>query len=288
VKVLVGLLIVICSVIGGYIAMGGHIHVLMQPFEFVIILGAAVGAFVIGNPSEVISHLGKSFGTIFGGNKLGKDENMELLCFIFTILKIARTKGLLSLESHVEKPSESSIFLQFPKLLAHPRYIAFICDYLRMFSMGSENAYQLEDLMNEEIEAFEHSESEPVHALATMADGLPALGIVAAVLGVIHTMGAISQPPEVLGKLIGAALVGTFAGVLFSYGFIGPMASYLKVIVAGRVKFMHTIKFGLISYLHGNAPILAVEQARKGVDEHYRPSFVELEERIQQLGEISA
>ncbi len=287
-KTAFGLFFVIACIVTGYLIVGGHLHVLWQPAEYIIILGSGIGAFVIANPIEVVKGVGKSFGEIFKGNKLGKKEYMELLCLLFSLFKIARTKGMLSLESHIEDPYSSAIFQKFPIFLENKRAVTFLCDYLRMISMGSENVHQMEDLMVEEIEVYEHCVLEPAHALTIMADGLPALGIVAAVLGVIHTMGSISQPPEILGHLIGAALVGTFAGVLFSYGFVGPMASFLKVIGVIKVNYMNTLKSALVAYLQGNAPLLAVEQARKSADEHYRPSFTELEQQIQQIGEISA
>lgn len=285
-RVLIGLLIVVGSIVFGYTGNGGHLYVIWQPFEFIIILGTAIGAFVIANPPHLVSSMGRTFKNIFASNKIGKQEYMELLCLLFTLFKIARSKGLLALEVHIENPHASSLFQAFPKTMANERCITFVCDYVRMFSMGSQNAYQMEDIMAEEIETYEHSEGEIANALSVMADALPALGIVAAVLGVIHTMGAISQPPEILGKLIGCALVGTFAGVLLSYGFVGPMAQSLKTIVDAKVKYLHTVKLGMVAYLHGNAPLIAIEQARKGIDEHFRPTFSELEQQLQQLGDI--
>jgi chemotaxis protein MotA len=285
-RVLIGLFIVVSSIILGYTGNGGHLYAIWQPFELLIILGTAVGAFIVANPPSLVWGMGKTLKHIFAGNKIGKPEYMELLCLLFMVFKVARAKGLLVLETHVEQPYTSPLFQKFPKIMANEVCLTFVCDYLRMFSMGSQNVYQMEDIMAEEIETYEHSEGEAVNALSVMADALPALGIVAAVLGVIHTMGAISQPPEVLGKFIGCALVGTFAGVLCSYGFVGPMAQSLRCIVNAKIRFLHTAKLGLVAYLHGNAPLIAIEQARKGIEELYRPTFVELEQQLQQLGDM--
>ena len=193
---------------------------------------------------------------------------------------------MLALETHIDSPDDSVIFQRFPQFLKNHTALNFLCDYLRLLTMGSENVHQMEDLMMEELEVIFHEDHRDAGAVEKMADGMPALGIVAAVLGVIHTMGAISSPPEVLGKLIGGALVGTFAGVLISYGFIGPMAQSLKSVLEDDQKYILCIKAAIIAYLNGYAPIIIVEYARKILDEEVRPTFVELEIATQQIGDL--
>lgn len=285
-KLLIGLLIVIGCVIIGYVATGGHLHVLWQPYEYLIILGAAVGAFIIANPSTVVGRTVGNLKRIASGPTYHKKEYLQLLCLLFCVFKLAKSKGMLSLEAHIESPTESTIFQRFPSFLKNHIALTFLCDYLRLLTMGSENVYQMDDLMMEEIDGIMHEDHCDVSAIEKMADGTPALGIVAAVLGVIHTMGSISQPPEILGQLIGGALVGTFAGVLISYGIIGPMAQSLKSVVESDQKYILCIKSSIVAYLNGCAPVIIVEFARKSLDEHQRPSFDELEIATQQLGDI--
>ena len=192
---LVGAVVVIACVLGGYVAMGGHIAVLIQPFEFVIIAGSAAGAFIIGNPKWILARAAKSFGQAMKGPAYKKEHYIELLSMLYQILKLAKAKGMLVLEAHVENPHESDLFSSFPHFHGNHHAVTFLCDYLRMISLGTENAYELEALMDEEIETHHHEHSQVASAIQTMADGMPALGIVAAVLGVIKTMGAITEPP---------------------------------------------------------------------------------------------
>ena len=284
-KLLVGILVVLGCVFTGYLMVGGHLHVLWMPSEYIIIFGSAAGAFVISNSPTVLSHTMGGFGKVFAGSKLGKKEYIELLTMLYSVFKLARTKGMLEVETHIETPKESSLFQKFPFFLHHHEAVEFFCDYMRMLTMGTDNPHQLEDLMDKEIEIHHHHEAEVSHAIQNMADGMPALGIVAAVLGVIHTMGSINQPPEVLGHLIGGALVGTFMGVLMSYGFIGPIATSLTGINNTEVIYLHCIKSGLLAYLNGHAPAIAVEFARKAINPDTRPSFGEVEEAIQALSQ---
>ncbi|NBC33199.1 MAG: flagellar motor stator protein MotA, partial [Alphaproteobacteria bacterium] len=223
--IIVGAIIVIICTLGGYSAMGGHLGVLWQPFEAVIICGAALGGYIIANSKSVLSRTGKAIGQVVHGKKHSKENYLELLSLMYQLFKVAKTKGMLMLEQHIEKPEESTIFQQFPGIYQNPRALTFICDYLRLMSLGSEDPHTLEDLMDEEIETHHQEQHQVSNAVQTVADGMPALGIVAAVLGVIKTMGSITEPPEVLGHLIGGALVGTFLGVWLSYGFIGPLAN---------------------------------------------------------------
>jgi chemotaxis protein MotA len=280
---LIGIATVILCVIGGYIAQGGHLIVLFQPFEFLIIFGAACGAFVISNPMPVIKRTAGSLGLLLKGSPYSKEAYLELLSLLYTVFKLAKTKGMLALEAHVEKPDESTLWGKFPIFASDHHAMTFFCDYLRLLTLGTDNAHELEALIDEEIETHHAEKSQISSALQTMADGMPALGIVAAVLGVIHTMGSITEPPEVLGHLIGGALVGTFLGVLLSYGFIAPMAGALKARYDAEVKYFLCIKAGLLAYLQGYAPAVAVEFARKALLSNVRPTFYEVEEAVAAL-----
>ena len=281
--IIVGAIIVVICTLGRYAALGGHIAVLWQPFEVVIIFGSACGGYIVGNPKGVLLRTMGTIGSAMKGQKFHKENYLELLSLLYQLFKVAKTKGMLTLEQHIERPQESSLFQQFPGIQSNPLAMMFICDYLRLMSLGSEDPHTLEDLMDEEIETA-HAEAQQVgNALQTMADGLPALGIVAAVLGVIKTMGAITEPPEVLGRLIGGALVGTFLGVWLSYGFVGPLASAIKHQIEEETKFLQCIKAGLLAHLHGYAPAVAIEFARKTLFAEVRPDFYELEETTQAL-----
>src|SRR3954447_24836801 len=224
----VGSLVVMVCVLGGYTAMGGHLYVLWQPFEAVIICGAAVGSFIIANPRPLLVRTVKALGLLLKGQRYGKQSYLELLGLLYQVFRIARTRGFLALEQHIETPEESSLFKQFPRFYRDPAAMVFLCDYLRLISLGSASPFELEALMDEEIDIWHQERLQVATALQTLADGMPALGIVAAVLGVIKTMGALTEPPEVLGRLIGGALVGTFLGVWLSYGFVAPIASALR------------------------------------------------------------
>jgi chemotaxis protein MotA len=280
---LIGVGVVFVCVLGGYVAAGGHIAVLIQPFELLIILGAAIGAFIIGNPKWLIARAAKAMGQAMKGPAYTKEHYIELLSMLYQVLKLAKAKGMLALEPHVENPEESSIFASFPHFHANHHAMTFVCDYLRMISLGTENGYELEALMDEEIETHHHENDQVAGAFQTMADGMPALGIVAAVLGVIKTMGSITEPPEVLGHLIAGALVGTFLGVFMSYGFIGPIANTLKSTYEAETKYLQCIKAALLAYVQGYAPAVAVEFARKALLSDVRPSFYEVEEAVSAL-----
>jgi chemotaxis protein MotA len=280
---LVGAVIVLGSVLGGYIALGGHLYVLWQPFEILMIAGAAVGGYLISNPKNVLSKTGAAIGILVKGKVHTKDHYLELLSLLYTIFKLAKSKGMLALESHVENPQESELFQRFPQFYNDHHAVTFLCDYLRMMVLGSENAYEMEALIDEEIDTHHAEHMQIASAIQTVADATPALGIVAAVLGVIHTMGSITEPPAVLGKLIGGALVGTFMGVLIAYGFVGPIANGLKAIYEAEGKYFQCIKVALLAHLNGYAPSVSVEFARKALYSHVRPSFYEVEEAVQTL-----
>ena len=279
----IGAVIVFASVIGGYMAPGGHLDVLWQPFEFVIIFGAGIGAYLIANAKPVLTGTGMAFGTLLKGPKYNSAAYMELLGVLFALFKLAKTKGDLALESHVENPADSPLFQEFPIFAKDHHALEFVCDYLRLLTLGTKNAHEVEAIMEQELEVH-HGELHAVSgALQTMSDGLPALGIVAAVLGVIHTMGSITEPPEVLGQLIGGALVGTFAGILGSYGLVGPIASSVEQSFNADSSYLTCIKTGIIAHMQGYAPQVSIEFARKTLNSNVRPTFSEVEDMVQNL-----
>ncbi len=290
---LVGLaLVFVCTFGGLLIAMHFDIPKFMKlmalilsamPGEMVIILGVAIAAFMIANSSETIKGTMKYMGALTKPTAYSKEDYIELMSTLYTVFKLARTKGWLALEQHIEQPEESDLFAQFPSFQHNHHAIIFLCDYLRIISLGNENTFELEALMDEEIETIAHHEGHPGHAVQTMADGIPALGIVAAVLGVIKTMASISEPPEVLGKLIGGALVGTFLGVWLSYGMVAPIAGAMTTKAESEVMYYKCIKVGIIAFLNGAAPQVAVEFARKFLPHDVQPTFQELEDRLNEL-----
>ena len=286
--VIIGSVVVVISVLGGYMDMGGKLGVLWQPFEAVIIVGAGIGAFIVGNPKSVIFKVGKAFSTALKGSPYKKDDYIELLSMQFQVYKLAKAKGMLALETHVENPDDSDLFTQFPGFHSNHHALTFLCDYLRMFSLGTESPHEMEALMDEEIETHHHESHQLASAVQSMADALPALGIVAAVLGVIKTMGSITEPPEVLGKLIGGALVGTFLGVFIAYGFVGPVATTLNAAFDAETKYYQCLKAGLLAYLNGYAPAICVEFARKALLSDVRPSFYEVEEAVSALPAVGS
>ncbi len=277
-KAIIGIITVIVCTLASYAIMGGHLEVLWQPFEGVIILGSGIGAYVISNPPAVLKRTLKQLPLIFNKPKYNKQTYVDALSLLYQVFKLAKTKGMLALESHIENPHDSSIFQAFPNIQADHHVVEFLCDYLRLVTLGSDKPYELETLMDQEIEVHHHEEIAVADAIQTMADGLPALGIVAAVLGVIKTMGAIAEPPEVLGHMIGGALVGTFLGVWLSYGYVGPVAAHLRGIITLNSKLYAVVKVGLLAHLSGYAPSISVEYARKAIDPELRPTFLEMEE----------
>lgn len=279
---IIGLVVVFGSVLGGYMPHGNP-AVLWQPLEYLIILGAGIGAFIIANPKPVIMGTTKHIGRVLKGAPHSKEAYLELLTLQYSLFKLINTKGMLALEEHVEKPEESSIFTEYPTFIGNHHAVEFLCDYLRILSMGTEDPYIIEDLMDADLETH-HSEAHAISsAVTTLGDGLPAFGIVAAVLGVIVTMSHITEPPEILGGLVGAALVGTFLGILVAYGLVGPMGKNLEQYADADAKYFECIKAGILSHLKGNAPAISVEFARKTLLSHERPDFYELEEATQNV-----
>lgn len=276
---IIGFLVVFGSVLGGYLP-HGDIRVLFQPFEFLIILGAAGGAFLIANPKPVISGAARHLSRVIKGPPHNKESYLELLTMLYSIFKLIKSKGMLSIEPHVEHPDESALFQNYPNFMGNHHAVEFICDYLRIMTMGSEDPMVLEDLMVKDIETH-HAEAHAVAgAINNLGDALPAFGIVAAVLGVIVTMGSIAEPPEILGGLIGAALVGTFLGILMSYGLVSPIGRFLESYADADGKYYECMKAGMLAHLQGSAPVISVEFARKTLSSHERPSFLEVEEAV--------
>jgi chemotaxis protein MotA len=275
----------LACVFGSYVTSGGSVAALAEalPFEMWTIGGAAIGSFLMANGMHETKHTLSGFRKIMKGPSFRKADYVELLSLLFFLVRIASTKGAMALEPHIEKPQDSAAFQQFPKILANRFATAVICDYLRMVGMNADDPNQIEDVMARELKKTLNEELHGAHALQSMADALPALGIVAAVLGVIKTMGHIDQPPSVLGAMIGGALCGTFLGVLLAYGMIGPFASRLKSVVEEDARFYEVIRAVLVTHLHGNAPQVSVESGRKMVPNHHMPSFTELEDAVQSL-----
>lgn len=289
---LVGIVLVFICTFGGLMMAAGvekAMHLLngvilpATPAETVIIMGCAISAFLIANTMGTVKYTMKYFGCLVKPVAYKKEDYIELLSMMFTVFKLARSKGFLALEPHVENASESELFKQFPKFHENHHALEFLCDYLRIISLGNEDPGQLGALMDKEVEQISAHEHHPGHAVHHMAEGIPALGIVAAVLGVIKTMASISEPPEVLGKLIGSALVGTFLGVWLSYGIFGPISQAMTERADSEVMYYKVLKTGIVAYLTGVAPQVAVEFARKSLPHSVQPSFAELEEILNEL-----
>ncbi len=279
---IIGIVLLFALVFGSYIISGGNFGVILHalPHEMMAIGGAGVAAFLISNSVPVIKATLSGLGKCFAGPKWKRDDYRDLLSLLFQLTKTMKSKGVIALESHIEKPAESAIFQKFPRIMKDHFAIDFICDTLRMMTMNLEDPHQIEDAMEKQLEKHHHEAQAPAMALQSLADALPALGIVAAVLGVIKTMGSITKPPEVLGGMIGGALVGTFLGVFLAYGLVGPLAARLKAIVDEETAFYKIIQSVLVAHLHGNAAQISVEIGRGDIPTPAQPSFAELEEAL--------
>jgi len=275
---IIGSLLVVVCVLGGFAELGGNIAVLWQPAEISIIAGASIGAYIVANPRHVLHDTTHSVLSLVKPERYDRNAYLELLSLLFAVFRTVRTKGWLALERHIEYPEESEVLHQFPSFSSNRHAVGFLCDYLRIISLGSSNPHELDQLMDEEIATIHAERMQVANALQVMADSMPALGIVAAVLGVIKTMGAMNSAPEVLGQSIGGALVGTFMGVWLSYGFVGPAAGALRSRVDAEIKYYLCMKAALLAYLQGSAPQIAVEFARKVLLEEVRPTFLEVED----------
>jgi chemotaxis protein MotA len=278
---IVGIVLVFAMVFGGYLLAGGKLGIIIKalPFEMMMIGGAAVGAFLISNPGAVVKHTIGDIKKVFAGPKWKPQDVSDSLCLMFELLRIAKSNPV-AIEEHIEDPTGSAIFSRYPKIQADKSLVDMICDTLRAASMNYDDPNQVEEVLDKRLESKLHHAMHSSHAMQTMADGLPALGIVAAVLGVIKTMASIDQPPEILGKMIGGALVGTFLGVFLAYGFVGPFAAKIKAVIEEEHQFYKMIREVLVAYLHRHAPDICVEVGRQNAPSDWRPSFSELEEAV--------
>ena len=280
--VLIGYVVVLVSVLGGFALAGGHMAALLQPIELLMIGGGAMGAFVVANGGKPLKATMKALPTLLKGSKYTKALYMDLLSLLYEVLAKVRKEGLMSIEGDVDNPQESPLFSKYPDIVADHHVIEFLTDYLRLMVSGSLNAFEIENLMDNEIETHHHEAEVPVNALSKLGDGMPAFGIVAAVMGVVHTMESVGKPPSELGIMIAHALVGTFLGILLAYGFVGPLSSALEYKVNESSKFLQCIKVTLLASLNGYAPQVAVEFGRKVLYSTERPTFMELEEEVKQ------
>ncbi|MFC0267341.1 flagellar motor stator protein MotA [Kushneria aurantia] len=278
-----GFIAVIASVLGGFMLAGGSLGVLMQPAEVIIICGAAAGAFLASNNGKAVKATLKALPRLRKSGKYNKELFMELMGLLYLLLSKGRQEGMMSLEKDVEDPQQSALFARYPKLLADPVLMEFLTDYLRLMISGNMDAFEVESLMDHEIETFQHEADIPAHALSNVADGLPAFGIVAAVMGVINALGAPGLEASLLGPLIAHALVGTFLGILLAYGFVSPLATFMRHQISETDKMLQCIKVTLLANLNGYAPPIAVEFGRKTLYSTERPTFSELEEHMRSV-----
>jgi chemotaxis protein MotA len=280
-----GLVMLFGCVFGSYIVSGGSLEPLIEavPFEMWTIGGAAIATMLMANSMHDVKHMLGSFGKMLKGAAYHKADYIELLGLLFFLVKLASSKGPMAVEPHIENPSESEAFKKYPKILANHHAVHIICDYLRMVGMNVDDPNQIEDIMARELKKTLNEELHPSHMMQTMADGLPALGIVAAVLGVVKTMSHINEPPAVLGAMIGGALVGTFLGILLAYGLAAPFSGRMKGIVEEESKYLEVIRAVIVTHLYGNAPQVSVESGRKMVPTEHMPSFQELEKAVEAI-----
>ncbi len=286
---IIGIAVIFIMVFGGYLLAGGKMGIILKtlPFEMIMIGGAALGAFLLSTDLAGAKHTLRDVAKVFKGPKWKPGDYRDLLCLLFELIRVARTNPI-ALEEHIEGPEASSIFGRYPRLQHDHEVVELICDTLRAASMNYDDPHQVEEVLDKRMEATQIHAMHSSHALQTVADGLPALGIVAAVLGVIKTMGSIDQPPEVLGKMIGGALVGTFLGVFLAYGLVGPFAARVKAVVEEDAHFYHLIREVLVANLHRHAPNICIEVGRQNTPHHIRPSFTEVEEALRGLKQDAA
>lgn len=286
---LFGILVVFATVFGGYIAAGGKMGIIIKslPFEMTMIIGAATGAFLISNDKQVIKHTASDMKKVFKGPHWTADDYRDLLCLLFELIRLSR-QNAVALEEHTEDPQNSDIFARYPRIQADREAVEIICDTMRSASMHYDDPHQVEEVLDKRLEGHLHHALHSAHALQTVADGLPALGIVAAVLGVIKTMASIDQPPEILGGLIGGALVGTFLGVFLAYGFVGPFSARVKAVVEEDHQFYGMIREVLVANLYNHATNICIEVGRQNTPGHLRPPFVELEDALRALKQPAA
>jgi len=282
--IIIGLIITLGCVLGGFMAMGGHIEVLFQPWEVVIICGAALGTFVVANPMKTVKDAGKGIVEAIKYSVPKEQEYLETLGILHAIMRELRTKSRNEVEAHIDNPEESAIFQAFPTVLKNHDLTHFICDYCRIIIIGNARPHEIEALMDEEIHTIRSDKLKAYHALVAMGDGFPALGICAAVLGVVKAMGALDQSPEILGGLIGAALVGTFLGIFMAYSVVGPIATQVKTVREKRNRLYVIVKQTLLAYMNGSLPQVALEFGRKTISAYDRPSIDAVEQSTLNAG----
>jgi len=285
---IIGIVIVFGAVVGGFLMEKGHLSVLVQPAELLIIGGASIGTLLIGNPLHILKGIVSSLKGVLTGSKLDKPRYLNLLKMMYVFLNKVRKEGLLSVENDVEKPKESAIFKAFPEFLADHHALSFVCDTLRMAITGGVDPFDMDQMMELDMEVHHQEASQPVNALNTVADALPGLGIVAAVLGVVITMGALGGPPEEIGEKVAAALVGTFLGVLLCYGLVGPLSANMSKAIDEHNDYLHVMRVLLLAFLKGSAPILAIEIGRRAIPARVRPTFDEMEKFCKQQSDAPA
>ena len=283
-NILIGLVLTFGSILGGFMAMGGHLDVLIQPFELVIIGGAALGAFIMANPVKTINDTGKAIGEALRYNVPKQREYLDTLGVLYTLMRDLRAKSRNEIESHIDNPEESELFKAAPTVLANKDLTAFICDYVRLIIIGNARPHEIEALMDEEIQTIVRDRMKPYHSMTTVSDACPAIGIIAAVLGVIKAIGAIDQSPEILGGLIGAALVGTFLGIFLSYNVLGPIATNIKIVREKQNRLYVIVKQTLLAYMNGSVPQVALEHGRKTISAYERPSIDAVEQEMMNPG----
>ena len=274
---IIGIVVVFVAVIGGFLMEKGHIAVLVQPAEFLILVGAAAGTLLVANPMHIIKGVIAGLLGVLKGSKFDKKRYLSTLKMMYQFLNKVRKEGLLSVEMDVEKPKESSIFKNYPEFLGDHHACDFVCDTLRTAITGGVDPFDMDQMMELDMEVHHHAEMQPVNALSTVADALPGLGIVAAVLGVVITMGSLGGPPEEIGEKVAAALVGTFLGILLCYGVAGPLSSNMAKTADAHNEYLHVLRVLLLSFLKGAAPMIAIEMGRRAIPAHVRPTFDEME-----------
>lgn len=283
-NIIIGLVITVGSVIGGYMAMGGHVDLLFQPFELVIIAGAGIGAFVMANPMKTVKDSGKALVEAFKHSVPKERDYLDVLGVLYSLMRDLRTKSRNEIEAHIDNPEESSIFQTAPSVLKNKELTTFICDYVRLIIIGNARSHEIEALLDEEIETILNDKLKPYHALSILSDSFPAIGIVAAVLGVIKAMSKINETPEVLGGLIGAALVGTMLGIILSYCLTSPIASQVKIVRTKQHRLYIIVKQTLLAYMNGSVPQVALEYGRKTISNVERPSIDAVEQEMMNPG----
>lgn len=283
-SILIGLVVTLGCVLGGFMAMGGKVSVLAQPWEFVIICGAALGTFLVANPMATVKDTGRACMEALKQKVPKQTEYLETLGVLHSLMRELRSKSRAEVEAHIDNPEESAIFQAFPTVMANKDLTNFICDYCRIIIIGNARPFEIEALMDEEIRTIRRDKLKPYQALQGVADGLPALGIVAAVLGVIKAMGALDQSPEILGALVGAALVGTFVGIFMSYAVVGPIATKIKIVREKNNRMYVIVKQTLLAYMNGSLPQVALEFGRKTISAYDRPSIDAVEENTLNAG----